>query len=111
MLTSISGRLAASSWLLLSAITAMGFTRGGSDNVTVNVSMAAVFGLVGGFLLWRTRATAILHRAHPADPAVETVETVLRTQLIANLAMALLGLAFASAAALRVWREAVPVIG
>ncbi|WP_335949739.1 hypothetical protein [Salipiger bermudensis] len=108
MLTSISGRLAASSWLLLSAITAMGFTRGGSGNVTVNVSMAAVFGLVGGFLLWRTRATATLHRPHPADLVVETV---LRTQLIANLAMALLGLAFASAAALRVWREAVPVIG
>ena len=108
MLTSISGRLAASSWLLLSAITAMGLTLGELGNVTVNVSMAVVFGLVGGFLLWRTRATATLHRAHPADPAVETV---LRTQLIANMAMALLGLVFAAAAALRVWREAVPVFG
>ena len=104
MLTSISGLLAASSWILLFAIAVMGLALG----ETVNVSMAAVFALVGGFLLWRTRAAAKLLRSHPADPVVKTV---LRTQLIANFAMALLGLAFSSAAALRVWREAVPVFG
>lgn len=108
MLTSLSGFIAATFWLLLSAITAMGLTLGETGNVMVNVSMAAVFGLVGGFLLWRTRAAAVLLRTHPADPVVRAV---LMTQLIANFAMAFLGLAFASAAALRIWREAVPVFG
>lgn len=108
MLTSISGLLAASSWLLLSAITAMGILLEETGNATVNVLMAAVFGLTGVFLLWRTRAAATLHRTHPADPVVKMV---LRTHLIADFAMALLGLAFASAATLRIWHEASPVFG
>jgi hypothetical protein len=108
MLNSMFGILAAAVWLLLSVITALGLALGQTGNVMVNVSMATIFVLVGGFLLWRTRSVAMLHGTHPADPIVKTF---LRTQLVADLVMALLGLALASAAGFRILREGMPVFG
>ena len=108
MLKSILGILDAPSWLLLAVIIAVGIALGDAPSVKINVLMATTFGIVGTFLLWRARILAILHRAHPADPVVITL---LRTQVIVDLAMSLLGLIFASAAALRIWREALPVFG
>ena len=108
MLNAITGSLAAFSWLLLSLVTLAGVVARAPGNLKINIAMAAVFGLVAVFLAWRTHAVARLRRAHPADPAISWF---LRTHLIADLAMTLLGLTFTSAAGLRIWCEAVPVFG
>jgi uncharacterized protein YfiM (DUF2279 family) len=108
MLNSAFGILAASSWLLLSATTAVGIAVGNAAYLKTNFAMTVLFGLVGGFLVWRTRVVARLRRAHPADPAASSF---MKTQLMADLAMAVLGYTLAFAAVLRVWRENLPVFG
>ncbi|MGR3313986.1 hypothetical protein [Roseovarius indicus] len=108
MLNSISGSLAAFSWFLLSLVTVAGVVAHGPENLKINTVMAGVFVSIAVFLAWRTRAVARLRRNHPADPATSSF---LRTQLIADLAMTLLGLTLASAAGLRVWLEGMPVFG
>lgn len=74
----------------------------------INVVMAVVFLLIGIFLIYRTRIVKKMRLAYPADPIAFSL---VRTQLIADLAMATLGYVLATAAILRVWREILPVFG
>ncbi|MDB6179496.1 hypothetical protein PAF17_18620 [Paracoccus sp. Z330] len=108
MLNTVSGHMAALSWLTLSVVTVVGAFSRDTGQLSINLVMTTVFAMIAVFLVWRTNATRRLGSTYPG---CRIVDSLLRIETIASLAMLLLGGVLTFAAGLRVWLEGVAVFG
>lgn len=99
---------AGASWVALALVTMIGALTRHSGLIGVNCVMAAIFGAVGAFVIWRMQTVDRLLKVTPDGPEARAVR---RSGTISSFVMFCLGATCLTGAVSRVWIEELAVFG